>query len=533
MKKSTIKSFLLLALLLMGAGSSWAATTAPTVTLTKVYNTTRTYTITFTEGLTLYYELPGETNFTAVTSGTSKVVETSTSGTLSAYTSDGTTPSSTVTTTVDASNITLAAPSIKVSSSTASGSFYKLSYDVTSDQSKITLKPSASIAAVFKNSSNVESTVSLPYTPTETGILTVTASCDGYTSNSTSATVYPLFEKVIMEDYTSTSYDVSDATKWTKQTTASTYWGSVDVSGTSVYQVCADGTTINEIKYPYKSFFELGLGIGLKNIRLKNSSNYAAQVYVLYSGIVSFEYADKNNANLSENFVFGNTNSTQDYVPALYILHKINKYVPMDASAITIKATKNFATYTPTANAVAFLDGDDQPIKAYKALYTSGNAITMERVYTAAVGQGVLLCRTNQTENSANISCNAYSVTATTVTTPSDNVLVGVTTPLTAQQMIDAQKTNSKTPYVLNDGIWYQVDATASNSLPAGKAYLAINKVDAANAIQMNFGDVATGINEVSAVRTGDNKIYNLQGMEVKNTEKGGLYIVNGKKVVF
>ena len=89
MKKSTIKSFLLLALLLMGAGSSWAATTAPTVTLTKVYNTTRTYTITFTEGLTLYYELPGETNFTAVTSGTSKVVETSTSGTLSAYTSTG------------------------------------------------------------------------------------------------------------------------------------------------------------------------------------------------------------------------------------------------------------------------------------------------------------------------------------------------------------------------------------------------------------------------------------------------------------
>lgn len=499
----------------------------PVITLTKVDGTSRTYHIAFTEGQTLYYELPGESSFTAVTTGSSVDVTTSTTGTLTAYTMNGTAKSSDITETVDATDVTLNAPAITVSNLATSGDARYATYTAaTTDQSSVLLSPSASYSATFTPTGGTEKSVDLPYAATENGTITVTAACDGYTSSTSSLDVTP-FAKLQMVDYTASDFDVTNYTL----VSGTTAWNGVSGMNTQVYTPKSTGAT-SGITLATTDRYQFGLGIGLKNIHTANS-----WLKVAYSGIVSFEVADDTNSNETENFFYTNASSSYDYYNQGYILHKVNQYVPLASSTpstVTVAAGKNFATYTPVDNAVIFPEGD-QTIKAYKAVYTSGSSITMKRIYTAAVGQGVILARTDQTSNTNAVSANVYTLASSvSVSNPSDNALVGVTTALTAQQMIDAQSSSSKTPYVLSNGIWYQVDATKStDNIPVGKAYLAINMGNAANAIQMNFGDVATGINEVSAAKTGDNKIYNLQGMEVKNTEKGGLYIMNGKKVVF
>ena len=64
-------------------------------------------------------------------------------------------------------------------------------------------------------------------------------------------------------------------------------------------------------------------------------------------------------------------------------------------------------------------------------------------------------------------------------------------------------------------------------TIPAGKAYL---KVGAEVKGFLALGDVADAINNI-LVETANGNIFNIAGQKVQNITKGGLYIVNGKKV--
>ena len=64
--------------------------------------------------------------------------------------------------------------------------------------------------------------------------------------------------------------------------------------------------------------------------------------------------------------------------------------------------------------------------------------------------------------------------------------------------------------------------------VPAGKAYL---EVGAEVKGFLALGDVADAINNI-AVETANGTIFNIAGQKVQNITKGGLYIVNGKKVL-
>lgn len=77
--------------------------TTPTIAFTKDNMTSKDYTISFTEGDALHYQLPGKTEFTTVESGTSVDVTATQPGTLSAYTTRGISKSQTVTETVELS----------------------------------------------------------------------------------------------------------------------------------------------------------------------------------------------------------------------------------------------------------------------------------------------------------------------------------------------------------------------------------------------------------------------------------------------
>lgn len=73
--------------------------------------------------------------------------------------------------------------------------------------------------------------------------------------------------------------------------------------------------------------------------------------------------------------------------------------------------------------------------------------------------------------------------------------------------------------------------SAASNTVNANKAYFTLTAA-AANALNFDFGGVATGIENAVADKANNAPIYDLSGRRVMNAVKGGIYIQNGKKFV-
>ena len=75
--------------------------------------------------------------------------------------------------------------------------------------------------------------------------------------------------------------------------------------------------------------------------------------------------------------------------------------------------------------------------------------------------------------------------------------------------------------YPVKDGI----------TVPAGKAYIVVEKEEAPVKGYFALGDEADAINNI-AVEAANGAIYNIAGQKMESIKNGGLYIVNGKKVV-
>ncbi len=68
-------------------------------------------------------------------------------------------------------------------------------------------------------------------------------------------------------------------------------------------------------------------------------------------------------------------------------------------------------------------------------------------------------------------------------------------------------------------------------TIPAGKAYLDVSSAKHQVKGFLALGGMADAINNI-AVETANSTIFNIAGQKVQNITKGGLYIVNGKKVI-
>ena len=114
--------------------------------------------------------------------------------------------------------------------------------------------------------------------------------------------------------------------------------------------------------------------------------------------------------------------------------------------------------------------------------------------------------------------------------------------PCTIVESADAPETNLLTyseEAVESDGTFYALankpeadgvgfyPVKSGVTIPAGKAYL---EVGAEVKGFLALGDVADAINNI-LVETANGNIFNIAGQKVQNITKGGLYIVNGKKV--
>ena len=71
----------------------------------------------------------------------------------------------------------------------------------------------------------------------------------------------------------------------------------------------------------------------------------------------------------------------------------------------------------------------------------------------------------------------------------------------------------------------------ATFTIPAGKAFLDIAPTSARE-LNIVFGDETTGIRSIENGQLTMDNVYDLQGRKVAQPAKGGLYIVNGKKIV-
>ena len=105
----------------------------------------------------------------------------------------------------------------------------------------------------------------------------------------------------------------------------------------------------------------------------------------------------------------------------------------------------------------------------------------------------------------------------------------------TSKETTDFLATDRPTPiaekmFVLNDDNFIDITKQrAVTELPAFSGY-----IKAPNATSLSFttnDDVQTGIEEAEIVGNEEDQIYDLNGLRVKNPEKG-IYIINGKTVL-
>jgi len=179
---------------------------APIVALTNVDQSLRGYRIDFEEGETLFYKTPDGLYGVAMESPF--FYETSTSGTLEAWTKKGCAFSEHIKTDVDATVCQLPQPSYDIKSTTEG---YKKTYAIYLDNSQVPLRPELTFTYTFTDANGNISEYLQPMASgseinvTEKGTLTVTVSAKGYASSTITIdnnTEYTLSEMVDFQHMT-------------------------------------------------------------------------------------------------------------------------------------------------------------------------------------------------------------------------------------------------------------------------------------------------------------------------------------------
>lgn len=182
----------------------------------------------------------------------------------------------------------------------------------------------------------------------------------------------------------------------------------------------------------------------------------------------------------------------------------------------SLSVTLNASGYATFASSFALDFSDDSEYSAWKI--TEANSSTGVITFSQITGKvaartGVLLKGTASSSINIPVAASGTDISAT-------NLLTGITT---------ATAVAADTYYGLSGNVFKKVNA---GTVPAGKALLPASEVGSAREYTFVFeGDETTSITENLELRT-ENAVYDLQGRKVTKPVKGGLYIVNGKKVI-
>jgi len=480
----------------------------PIITESAVVGENREYTISFGEGETLYYTLPGGSEETATTS---PVVLTATeAGTLSAYTKKGSATSTTVNATVTHGTVSLNNPTYKLSSIAEN---YGKTYTININNSDIELMPTASMTYVFTPAGgSAESPVNIAnggtINSTQEGTYVITATADGYTSSELTIKNDQAYIKSKTYDFSAmTTSDLDMSTpKWTGPAETNYQTG----SSTTLYS--GDGYTVIS-EYASNSAIE---GVNL------NSSAVLLMSYGLYpngnnggfslSGLSKddivlwtyLDYSTETESVMSYNSVFkGNNNHYR------YLIKKVEVYSPTTISA-TIGEEGWATLYTDYALDFSGVDG----LTAYTAT-CNGATVTLYEVEDVPAGTGVVLKGDADTYN--------IPVIASSETAKGD--LQGAAT-ATAYNAFSGYDLYVLTKSGDSDAQFARVK---SGEIAAGKAFLKVAD-NSKSRLNVVMAGETTGIKAIEAAEA-EEGIYNLQGQRVAKAQKG-LYIVNGKKAI-
>ena len=174
--------------------------------------------------------------------------------------------------------------------------------------------------------------------------------------------------------------------------------------------------------------------------------------------------------------------------------------------------TAGYATYCNSAKALSFVG-----VTAYKVSAVGANSVTLEEIAEAPANTPVIL-EAAAGNYDLSVVANAAEVTGNKLLV-SDGTITGG----------DGIYALAEKESVVG---FYKVKSTVT--IPAGKCYLNTN-TNAPEYLAFSFNGEATGISATlndKGQMTNDKVVYNLNGQRVAQPTKG-LYIVNGKKVMF
>ena len=488
----------------------------PTFTFKKVAGANRVYTIANPNGSgTLYYttaaadEAP-EVGSEAYTSTTETSVDVSfaQSGTYYAYVlhTNGTTTSPVVSQAITAGEVTLATPVFTVTDMVlAEDGFYYPQITFSSDNSKIEGAP----VSTFDQTS--------PYTFTGKGSFTVTASADGYTSSSATYTVNDSYILKNTIDFGDLKADDFDTSVWETATgSPRDRWtnGSAQIPADVTYYKLLDSSA--------------DCSAVLDGITITNGAQRQPEVYIGY-GLLT-PYAAISGGNNFMNFTVNDAQTTdfvvydgwKDYGEGTFntvlngtatfglyrydtMLRTIKVYSPEETVTI---GSAGYTTYV-TKSAVQIPSG----IEAFTVDAITSKSVALGVVEKVPAGTPIILkgegTYTLQFINPA----DAEDV--------SSNLLKAGPFASDGATIYALAKKDVVGFYPVAEGV----------TVPAGKAYIEVEKEEAPVKGYLALGDGADAINNI-AVEAANGAIYNIAGQKMESIKNGGLYIVNGKKVL-
>lgn len=377
------------------------------------------------------------------------------------------------------SAITLNKPVVNISAFIKNGNVYNPSYAFSSNQSDLLGKPSATLSYSIGGETVEGNNVTI----TEPCTLTVTASADGYTSNSTEIVIpCASFDKTF-------SYNFSTFTEHSETTVGNTQ--TINNVGCQAYSLAPDAVdwlTIN------------------MNLMWKITANEAYGL-VARTGAGSVTY----NGYFPENSIF----SYKDFNGTIYTVNNktanlamygqmgtMDIYVPHATSVPVTISDAGYATFVAPYN----VDFTGNAIEAFAVSAINANTVTLKKVTTVPAGEAVIVMGATGT---VNVVASAEDIT---------NLMVAATQDIA----FDADAANIN--YVLANGAnGVGLYPVTSGTIVAGKGYLPVPK-NSANSKGFEFvEDNATdaGVVEATPVAVKNGKY----------TENGQIVIfINGKK---
>jgi len=196
-------------------------------------------------------------------------------------------------------------------------------------------------------------------------------------------------------------------------------------------------------------------------------------------------------------------------------------FTPAESSDTrTITAAKEYTTHCDTV-ALDFSGITDAKPYYVSAADTTAGTVTLSKFDGDLVpaGEGYILWNQSTSETSFEVPVYDGEPDFS-----GENLLTGADY---EDATIDETSLQYYNVYILKDGVFVP---SATGTFPKGHAFLVLPKSSSDAKFSIVFDDGTNGINEVKTAAN-NGKIYNLQGIEVKDASNG-IFIINGKKVI-